>query len=68
MSDTGYAMEPPTDHEDEYEEPKPLTWGEFKAKMENATVKDETVISHIDWNGDTEPDIHFYPDGSVRIY
>lgn len=68
MSDTGYAMEPPTDYEDVlsfveddtlYEIPH-FTWGRFKRQVEEAGVTDGMEVGYIDWDDghDVQVDIH----------
>lgn len=64
MSDTGYAMEPPTDYEDDtlYETPH-FTWGEFKKQVEAAGVIDAMEVSYIDWDDGHGVQIDVHPGG-----
>jgi hypothetical protein len=44
-----------------------ITWGEFKKKLEEQGIKDETKIAYIDMHGDWNPKIHFHIDGSCNV-
>lgn len=44
-----------------------MTWGEFKEKMQQRGVTDDTQIGYIDVGGDDEVDVTFTPEGSVYI-
>lgn len=67
MSDTGYAMEPPTDKpkpamEDDslYETPH-FTWGEFKKQVEAAGVTNDMEVSYIDWDDGHGVQVSIHP-------
>lgn len=82
MSDTGYAMEPPTEYEDEefidevltvemeddslYEDPH-RTWGEFKKQVEEHSITDDMEVSYIDWNDSHDVDVHINKDKSFNV-
>jgi hypothetical protein len=44
-----------------------MNWKEFKELVESKGIRDETIISYIDWIDSHIPEVEIYSDGSSTI-